>query len=69
MMTYFSDNLDRDIDNYMDEYDYQVRSAPKCSECGEPIMDDFCYRIGENIYCEDCIESFKTYVEVLDDYE
>lgn len=40
-----------------------LRKLPRCSKCGEKIRDDECYVIGDEIYCEDCIDSFREYTE------
>ena len=34
-------------------------SRPRCCECGKPIQDDELYNIHGELYCEECIESFK----------
>ena len=40
-------------------YDAEMESArkllPVCSECGEHIMDDFCYQLYDEIICEECL--------------
>lgn len=36
---------------------------PVCSECGEPIRSENCWVIGDEIFCEECIDSFKDYTE------
>lgn len=28
---------------------------PKCSWCNDPITDDYLYKIGDDIYCEQCM--------------
>ena len=40
-----------------------LRKLPRCSKCGEPIRGDDCWVIGDEIYCEDCIDSFRDYTE------
>ena len=30
-------------------------SRPKCYECGEPIQQDFCYEINDEVICEQCL--------------
>ena len=32
------------------------RSRPVCHECGEHILDDYAYYLGDNWYCPDCVE-------------
>lgn len=46
---------------------YKESLYPVCSNCGEPIMTEKCYKIGKRFYCEDCMENdFSAYV---DDYK
>ena len=40
-----------------------IRKLPRCSKCGEPIRDEDCWVIGDEIYCEYCIDEFKDYTE------
>ena len=36
-----------------------------CDECGEPIYDgEIYYKIGEDFYCEECINGFKRVAEI-----
>lgn len=30
-----------------------------CDECGEPIMDKTCYKIGKKYYCKECMDDFE----------
>ena len=58
-------------DNYdaFDDYSYMQDKAeaewlaklPECSECGEPIRDEDCWVIGDEIFCEKCIDGFREY--------
>lgn len=66
MSTFYSDNLNYDIDRYLDEQDEWLRSRPKCSECEEPIQDMECYRFNDKLICENCIDNFKVFVEDLE---
>ena len=60
-------------DNYdaYDRYDAEqsaseerwLKRLPECSECGRKIRDEHCWVIGDEIYCEDCIDGFKDYTE------
>ena len=60
-------------DNYdlLDIHESQVEKAyqdwmarlPECSECGKKIEDDKCYKIGGELFCEECIESFKVHTQ------
>jgi formylmethanofuran dehydrogenase subunit E len=39
------------------------RKLPKCSKCGKKIWDDECYEIGDELYCEECIENSKVWTD------
>jgi len=32
----------------------QLERQPRCCHCRERIQDDYCYRINDVIYCENC---------------
>ena len=53
----FTDNPVADAERYMAEQERELQKLPKCSECGEPIMDDYFYKIGEELYCQDCMDN------------
>ena len=44
-----------------------TKYRPLCSCCQEPISGDMAYRVNGELYCEDCIEDMKEYVEDEDD--
>ena len=66
MSTFYSDDLNHDIDRYLAEQDRWLLSRPTCSECEEPIQDCECYRINGKLICEDCIDNFRVFVEDLE---
>lgn len=42
------------------EQEKKLAKLPVCSCCGEPIQDDFCYEIDNELICEDCLkENFR----------
>ena len=59
----------------MSEYAYQYyqqaerkharyeSERPCCAYCGEPILDDYAYRIDGDLVCKECLEDLKEYVE------
>ena len=55
MATYYTANLNADIDNYLRDQDNALKGLPRCSECGEPIQDDYLYMIGDDFICESCL--------------
>ena len=41
-----------------------------CDCCGEPIFSESAFRIGDELWCEDCMEDCRTYdVEIEEDWE
>ena len=44
-----------DWDRYCEEQEKKMDRLPRCSECDEPITDDFCYYINGEYICEDCM--------------
>ena len=36
-----------------------LEKLPRCSECGEPIQDEFAYYINDEYICEECLEQYK----------
>lgn len=41
-----------------------LKSRPVCSECGEPIQDEHCYEVNDELICEECMErNHRKYVE------
>ena len=40
-----------------DEQDEWLEQRPVCVCCGDHIQDDYCYDVGGEIYCEDCMVS------------
>ena len=62
---YRTDDPDRDYDAWEAEQARERERLPICSECGNRIMDDFCYVINDEIICSDCLDS--TYCKPTED--
>ena len=41
----------------------QEETCPRCYNCDEPIYDDVAYLVEGHLYCEDCIDSAKVWIE------
>ena len=55
MLIFRSESLNRDIDNFLAAEEREREKLPRCSECDNPIQDDYYYEInGENV-CEECL--------------
>lgn len=59
-MFHYSSDLNADINAYEREQERGEADAIHCSECGEPIWEDYAYKFGDEVYCEDCVESHRT---------
>ena len=49
-------------DAYQEE---RLNSLPQCDECGEPLQDDYCYKIDGEYICEECMSNHKISVDRL----
>lgn len=68
-MSYYSDNLDRDIDRHLRDQGEWLERCPKCAECGDPIQPGYArYHIRGEDFCESCVDSFKTFIVEEDIY-
>ena len=56
------DNFDL-YDMYEREQCREERKLPKCDLCGEPIYEDYAFRISGDLICERCIEDAREYIE------
>ena len=52
---YRTDDPGRDFDAWEAEQERELEKLPVCSECGERILDDFCYQIYDEVLCEECL--------------
>lgn len=41
---------------YDAERQKELDRLPKCYICGEPIQSDFCYKINDELVCEECLK-------------
>ena len=62
-MIFRSDSLSRDIDNFLAAEEKAREKLPRCSECDEPIQDDYCYEINGELICEECLQTFRKNTE------
>lgn len=46
-----------DFLNHEAQAEEWLSRLPVCDICGEPIQDDYYYRLGGEIICEHCMES------------
>lgn len=65
-MTYRTDDPLRDWDRYYDEQEGKAERLPKCAACGEPIFQDRAVRIGDDWYCDECLDEMREEIEYDD---
>lgn len=55
MSFYRTDNPVADFHRHDAEQQERLKELPECSDCGEPIQDDFYYEFDCYFYCADCV--------------
>lgn len=68
---FYSANPCRDADRWIDMQEAMLEKLPKCDFCGEPITDDYYYKIGKDTLCEECMKdeyrmSVEAYINRMD---
>ena len=64
-MPYVPDSLDM-YNRHEAKQEAWLKSRPVCSECGEPIQDEFCFEINGECICERCLmDNHRKYTEDL----
>lgn len=59
---YIPDNLDA-YNAHEKEQERWLASRPVCSWCGEPIQEEYAYKIGDELVCEYCIDERREYID------
>ena len=54
----FTDNPLNDFLRHDADQNEALEDSPRCSDCGEPIYDEY-YDICGDYICEDCIRNYK----------
>lgn len=68
-MGYIPDNYDLWVAHDREQYE-ALEKLPKCANCGEPIQDEYLYKISGDLICESCLkECFRESVENYMDEE
>lgn len=55
---YITDDPIDDFRRYDAEMQARLDKLPKCSECGEPIQDEYAYLINDEFVCEECLNGY-----------
>lgn len=56
---YYTDDPVADYERYSADQERELDRLPRCSECGEPIQDEYCYLINDEAICESCMDQYK----------
>lgn len=63
----WTDDPIADFNRYDRELEKKEAKLPKCSDCGEPIYDEYYYKINGKIICIECIEDYREDVDIDDE--
>lgn len=63
---YYSDDPIADYNRYSAEQERELAQLPKCSYCGEPIQEHFCFEINDELICVHCLK--QNYRRDTEDY-
>lgn len=59
-----------DNNDFFDMYDSEQQKMldrlPRCSECGHPIQDDFCFEVNDEPVCDECM--YNNHRKSVDDF-
>lgn len=60
---FYTDDPIADFRRHNAEQQKMLDRLPRCSECDEPIQDEFCYEINGELICDKCMyENHRKYV-------
>ena len=48
----------REWDRHCEMEERELAKRQRCSECDEPITDDYCYLINGEYICQDCMNDY-----------
>ena len=57
-MIFRTDNPIRDFEMHEAYQEEQLKKRPVCEHCGEPITDDYYYKIDDCRVCSDCLKDY-----------
>lgn len=53
----FTDDPIADFYRYDAEQQAKLDKLPRCSECNEPIQDEFCFEVNDELICDECMHN------------
>ena len=61
---FYSDDPVADFERYDAKQQEALKQLPTCTNCGEPIQDDYLFDVDGELFCEECMKvNFKKSVE------
>lgn len=63
---YRTDDPIADFDRWDADREAEEARLPICYACGNRILDDYCYQIGGEIICEECL--LENYRKLTEDF-
>ena len=60
---FYTDDPVADFNRHDREQQAWLNKLPECCECGHPIQSECLFDIAGHLYCEDCMEGFKSCTE------
>lgn len=63
---FYTDDPVLDAERYAAHQEAELDKLPKCYECGEPIQDEKCFEINDELICPRCM--IKNHEKWTEDY-
>lgn len=60
---FFTDDPISDFNRWDAEQQAKLYKLPICSECNEPIQEEYCYEINGGYICECCMNEHRKWVD------
>ena len=53
----WTDDPVADAERHIAEQDAMLDKLPRCSECDEPIQDEYCFEVNGELICDGCMHN------------
>lgn len=54
----WTDDPITDAERHIAKQEEALERLPKCVCCNNPIQDDYCYEINDELICQECLDLF-----------
>lgn len=54
----WTDDPITDAERHIAKQEEELERLPKCVCCNNPIQDDYCYEINDELICQECLDLF-----------